>query len=86
MASQPLTPSQALWQHYNIAPVDKAPSLVQHNPVAQKELYVRLQKMGRDMSRTASMGHLAKRLAASTNSNWHDVSQREDEGLGLSEM
>lgn len=59
MTSHPLTPAQALWQHYNIAPTTTAGGATPRtNPVAHKDLYARLHNMGRVATRTQSLANL----------------------------
>ena len=83
MPTQPLTPAQALWQHFNIAPkADTAPTRTK--AVYQKELYDRLQQIGRTVASVPTMAG----MASGQTTNWQAATKREnaDEGLGLSEL
>lgn len=105
MTSHQLTPAQALWQHYNIAPATEnnpqPQSLARTNPVQHKELFNRLQQMGRITSRTQSLanlisphgrvqvdGKIGDNVACFPQSKCWTIIKRdtEDDMLGLSEL
>jgi hypothetical protein len=84
MPSHPLTPAQALWQHYNAAPQQDMTS-VRTNPVHQKELYARLHHISR-ATRTTNIASLVTPPVSKLSTNWQEATTKQDEGLGLSEM
>lgn len=86
MTLHPLSPAQALWQHY-VATSRPPTATLRTNPVYHKDIYARLQQLGRkiaDATPAASTRSAMKPAA----SRWQPVAHRDGmhEGLGLSEL
>ena len=91
-----MTSQNAVWHHFhytNFTAMDvktvAAPATI--NPVQHRELFARLQNMGRRVSRTESMSaalSTPRPAATTTASKWQDTAHDEtiSEGLGLSEL